>query len=208
MTLVEQRVALPGGELRVLQPSEAAELPDDGPVEWAPLMPYWSVLWRSGLALAREVAEAGLAGRRVVELGCGLAVPSLAAARGGAAAVATDVEPEALELARRNASGNGLAIETAVVDWVAPGDLVARGPFDLVLAADVLYERDSVPTLMALLPLLADEVWLADPGRPASADFVAEARRHWSVTSNAGVGADIHRLRANPRWTARRRGEV
>src|SRR4051794_27905836 len=56
MTFAEHRLPLPGGELRILQPTEAAELPDDGPVEWAPLVPYWSVLWRSGVALGRELA--------------------------------------------------------------------------------------------------------------------------------------------------------
>src|ERR671932_534881 len=84
---VRHALPLPDGELRLLQPGDAAELPDDGPVEWAPLVPYWSVLWRSGVALAREVAGAPLAGARVVELGCGLAVPSLAAARDGAGRV-------------------------------------------------------------------------------------------------------------------------
>ena len=50
--LVSRTIDLPGGELRLLQPGESAELPDDGPVEWAPVAPYWSVLWRSGVALA------------------------------------------------------------------------------------------------------------------------------------------------------------
>src|SRR5256714_10682560 len=85
MTFVRHRLALPDGELRLLQPSDAAELPDDGPIEWAPLVPYSSVLWRSGVALAHELADAPLAGSRVVELGCGLGVPSLVAARSGGA---------------------------------------------------------------------------------------------------------------------------
>src|SRR5437660_12826962 len=101
--LISRTVALPRGPLRVLQPSEAHELPDDGPIEWAPLVPYWSVLWRSGMALAREVDGAELDGLRVVELGCGLAVPSLVAARSGATALATDESQEALELVERNA---------------------------------------------------------------------------------------------------------
>jgi len=53
--LINQSIELPGGELRVLQPLESAELPDAGAVEWAPIAPYWSVLWRSGVALAREL---------------------------------------------------------------------------------------------------------------------------------------------------------
>src|SRR4051794_4421862 len=105
MTFAEHRLALPGGHLRILQPSEAAELPDDGPVAWAPLVPYWSVLWRSGVALGRELAASSreLDGRRVIELGCGLGVPSLVAARAGAEVLATDGEQEALEMAKRNA---------------------------------------------------------------------------------------------------------
>ena len=68
--MIRHELALPGGALHLLQPAEAAELPDDGPVEWAPLMPYWSVLWRSGVALGRWLAASGrrLDGLRVVEL--------------------------------------------------------------------------------------------------------------------------------------------
>src|SRR5215218_11387501 len=100
--LVWQSVQLPSGAVRLQQPEEAAELPDDGPVEWAPLAPYWSVLWRSGVALAQELDCEALAGARVVELGCGLGLPSIAAARAGATVLATDESTEALELAARN----------------------------------------------------------------------------------------------------------
>src|SRR5207249_5467388 len=123
--------------LRLLQPQEAAELPDDGPVEWAPVAPYWSVLWRSGLALARELDGMRLRDLRVLELGCGLGLPSIAAARAGADVLATDACPEALELVARNANVNHVRIETATVDWSHPDELAAKGPFDLVLAADV-----------------------------------------------------------------------
>src|SRR5205085_1266179 len=115
LTYVRHRLALQGGELTLLQPSDAAELPDDRDVEWAPLVPYWSVLWRSGIALAHDVSEADVAGRRVLELGCGLGVPSLAAARGGADVLATDGDEEALELLERNARENGVAVATACV---------------------------------------------------------------------------------------------
>src|SRR3954466_7965297 len=127
MTYLRRQLDLPGGPLTVMQPDEAAELPDDGAVEWAPLVPYWSVLWRSGVALGRELAEAELAGRRVVELGCGLAVPSLVAARAGAAVLATDGDDEALDLVERNARENAVTVETATVDWADPDALVARG---------------------------------------------------------------------------------
>jgi predicted nicotinamide N-methyase len=193
--LITHSLELPRGKLRVIQPAEAAELPDDGPVEWAPLAPYWAVLWRSGVALAGELDGAPLSGQRVVELGCGLGVPSVAAARSGALALATDVDAEALALVARNAAVNGVDVETAAADWTEPEELVRRGPFDLVLAADVLYERQSVAPLLSLLPRLAPEAWLADPGRAAADAFLAEARRRWRIETRSRGVVEIHRLR-------------
>ncbi len=192
--LVTRSIELPSGELRLLQPAESAELPDAGAVEWAPLAPYWSVLWRSGVALARELDGEPLRGLRVVELGCGLALPSIAAARAGAAVLATDGCAEALELVGRNAEANGVEIETAAVDWTEPGALLERAPFDLVLAADVLYERASVAVLLALLPRLAPRAWLADPGRPAAGAFMEQATRRWQVDTRIRGVVRIHRL--------------
>jgi predicted nicotinamide N-methyase len=193
--LVTQSIDLPDGELRVLQPAEAAELPDAGAVEWAPIAPYWAVLWRSGVALARELAGVPLRGQRVLELGCGLALPSLAAARAGAVALATDIEDEALELVARNARLNGVRVEAMRSDWSSPDELLRRAPFDLVLASDVLYERHGVAPLLSLLPRLAPEAWLADPGRPAAGAFLEQAQHRWRVdTSTHGV-VNLHRLR-------------
>src|SRR5215216_1033174 len=146
--LVRQSIDLPRGPLRLLQPREAAELPDSGGVEWAPIAPYWAVLWRSGVALARELDGERLGGVRVVELGCGLGAPSLAAARAGASVLATDGSDDALTLLARSARANGVRVETARTDWASPGELLERAPFDLVLAADVLYERAAVAQLL------------------------------------------------------------
>ena len=192
--LVSQSIELPSGELRLLQPQEAAALPDDGAIEWAPITPYWSVLWRSGVALACELAGVALRGLRVVELGCGLAVPSIAAARGGAAVLATDACADALTLVARNAHVNDVRIETATVDWAEPDELVRRAPFDLVLAADVLYERASIPLLLSLLPRLAPEAWLADPGRPAGVAFLEQAGSQWSIETRDRDVVLVHRL--------------
>ena len=197
MRVVPQSIELPDGELRLLQPEESAELPDAGAVEWAPFAPYWSVLWRSGVALARELDGVELDGVRVVELGCGLAVPSIAAARAGAEVLATDWDTEALDLVAQNASANDVQVETAAVDWAHADELVSRGPFDLVLAADVLYERASVALLLSLLPRLAPEIWLADPGRPAAAAFFEQARGRWSVETRVRGVVQIHLLRLN-----------
>jgi predicted nicotinamide N-methyase len=193
--LVSQSIKLPGGEIRLLQPRESAELPDAGAIEWAPIAPYWSVLWRSGVALARELDAASPAGLRIVELGCGLAAPSIASARAGAAVLATDARAEAVALAACNALANGVRIETARVDWAEPAELLERAPFDLALAADVFYERAAVAALLSLLPRLAPRAWVADPGRPAADAFLEEARsRGWPVETRLRGVVRIHRL--------------
>jgi predicted nicotinamide N-methyase len=192
--LVSRSVDLLGGAIHLLQPEESAELPDDGPVEWAPMAPYWSVLWRSGVALAREIDGMALRGMRVVELGCGLALPSIVAAREGAAVLATDESPEALALVERNAHANDVSVEMATVDWAKPEELLRRAPFDLVLAADVLYEQANVALLLSLLPRLAPEAWIAEPGRPASDAFVEQASRLWPVETRVRDVIRVHRL--------------
>jgi predicted nicotinamide N-methyase len=199
--LIRQKIDLPQGPLTLLQPQESSELPDDREVEWAPLVPYWSVLWRSGVTLAREVAALPLAGSRVVELGCGLGAPSLAAAKCGATVLATDADPAALELVRRSAELNQVSLETKVVDWSDADELVELGPFDLVLAADVLYERPSVALLLSLMPRLAPEALIADPGRPASGAFLERAWERWSVEvrRRGMVGINHIRMTSSPR---------
>jgi predicted nicotinamide N-methyase len=152
------------------------------------------VLWRSGVALARELDGPALQGLRVIELGCGLAVPSLAAARAGASVLATDASAEALALVERNARANDLRMETALADWAEPDELVRRAPFDLVLAADVFYKSESVALLLSLLPRLAPEAWLAVPDRPAAEEFVEEAGRRWPVDTRVRGVVRIHRL--------------
>jgi predicted nicotinamide N-methyase len=192
---VTHAIELPSGELRLLQPAEAAKIPDDHQVEWAPLAPYWSVLWRSGVALARELDGEALRGRRVIELGCGLAVPSIAAARGGAIALATDRDPDPLELVARNARANDVVVETAKVEWSNADELVERGPFDLVVGSDVLYERQSVAPLLSLLPRLAPRALFAEPGRPAADAFLEQARRRWRVETSVRGVVKLHHIR-------------
>ena len=189
--LVEERISLCGRELSLLRPPDAEALLDDEAFEHEEFLPYWAELWPSGLALAHRVCERPLAGARVLELGCGLALPSFAAALRGAAVVASDWSPDAVALTARNAARNGIALETTVVDWSDARSLVARAPWDLVLAADVLYERRNVATLLELLPqLVADdgEILLAEPGRPPARAFFDAAGKDWDVETEVEAG--------------------
>ena len=135
-------------------------------------LPYWAELWPSGLALARHVATLDLAGRRVLELGCGLGLPALAAALRGADVLATDWADDAIDLLRRNAARNGAGLHVERVRWSAPESLLRAAPWDLVLGADLLYEERNAEQLAALLPRLGGEILLGEPGRPSAKDFL------------------------------------
>ena len=111
-------------------------------------------------------------GLRVVELGCGLGLPSLAAALGGADVLATDWAEEAVALLRRNAERNGARLRAERVRWDDPELLLREAPFDLVLGADLLYEARNADQLAALLPRLGTETLLAEPGRPHARAFL------------------------------------
>jgi len=172
-----------GGRLLTLaHPPDPTALIDEEAFEREEFLPYWAELWPSAVALAHAVAARRPQGLQVVELGCGLALPAIVAAFEGAHVLATDWSADALAYAQRNARANDAPLETLRVAWAEPDELVARGPFDLVLAADVLYERRNVPQLLALLPRLAPEVLLADPGRPALPAFLDGAAGAWLAT--------------------------
>ena len=119
-------------------------------------VPYWARPWPSGVGLAGALDDDPPApGTRVLELGCGLALPSVVAARAGAHVLATDGATDAVAFAAHVLALNEVEGEVAHVDWSTHGDaLVERGPFDLVLAADVLYTKANVDAALRLFPRL------------------------------------------------------
>jgi predicted nicotinamide N-methyase len=198
---LSERIPLPGGEVELERPRDAEALLSEEAFEREEFLPYWAELWSSAVALAHDVSMRSLRGRRTLELGCGLGLPSIAAAQAGGRVVASDWSPEAIAATAANAERNGVAIETLLCSWAAPAPLVERAPWDLVLASDVLYERRNVDLLLALLPRLVDErgqVLIADPGRPPAERFLELAAEDWRLVSTGSRRAarvSIHRLR-------------
>ena len=158
--------------MEILRPPSADELIDEASFDEEEFLPYWAELWPSGLALARHVATRELNGSRVLELGCGLGLPSLAAAMRGADVLATDWAEDAIELLRTNAERKGVLLRVARVRWSEPEPLLRAAPWDLVLGADLLYEARNGEQLAELLPLLGGEMLLAEPGRPYATEFL------------------------------------
>jgi predicted nicotinamide N-methyase len=199
--LVEEVVAVGGRDLRLLRPRDAEALLDEEAFAREEFLPYWAELWPSSLALARAIAGRALRGARTLELGCGLGLPSIAAALAGGRVTATDWSPEAIEMTAGNAERNGASLETLVCSWTAPEPLLERAPWDLVLASDVLYEARNGDILLELLPRLTTDVLLADPGRKPAARFLEAAARDWEITSRRVpelANGAVHRLRRQP----------
>jgi predicted nicotinamide N-methyase len=202
--LADERVRVGDHEIRLVFPRDSEALLDEQAFEQEEFLPYWAQLWPSAIALARVVAGLRPAGRRVLELGCGLGLPSIAAALEGAGVLATDWSPDAVAFAATNASRNGASLRTAVCSWTSPEPLLDEAPWDLVLAADVLYEARNVDALLELLPKLVEgsgEVLLADPGRRPAERFLhatattASGWRRRSTRDPALRQVTVHHLR-------------
>lgn len=197
--VVEETIVLGSGrDLTVVRPRDSEELLTEEAFDHEELLPYWAELWPSSVALAKAIGGRSLRGARALELGCGLGVVSIAAALAGARVLATDWSAESIQFATENAERNGVSIRTEVVDWGRPDALLAQAPWQLVLGSDVLYERRNVEQMLALLPRLVDrtgEVWIADPGREASMDFLERAQRDWTRRTTDHGRIEIHRLR-------------
>ncbi len=154
-------------------------------------LPYWADVWPSGEVLATIIASSGaLDGVRMLELGCGLGLPSIVASRLGAEVVASDHSSEALELLRANALLNGVDIGRVELDWQDPTFIGHRplttdkrtepglGDFDLVVASDVLYESWQPKALAFMLSRtvsLTGQAIVVDPDRLTARGFMDEA---------------------------------
>jgi predicted nicotinamide N-methyase len=174
----EERFEHGGWAVELVLPRAADELIDEAEFEEDERLPYWAELWPSARALARHLLDHPPAEGPALELGCGVALPSLALRRLGVPVRATDWYDEALRFARVNAARNALApLETALLDWRHP-PRTRRYP--LVIAADVLYEARNAELLAALLPALVapgGAALLADPGRVHAPELLARMRR-------------------------------
>ncbi|SDO00428.1 class I SAM-dependent methyltransferase [Pseudomonas jinjuensis] len=106
--------------------------------------PYWCFCWASGLVLARWLAgqPEWVRGKRVLDFGAGSGIAAIAAARAGAAeVVACDLDPLALDACRANAALNGVELSYSD-DFFKEEDR-----YDLIIVADVLYDRANLPLL-------------------------------------------------------------
>ncbi|WP_396205320.1 class I SAM-dependent methyltransferase [Gemmatimonas sp.] len=157
----------------LVKPANADHLISEADYVMDERLPYWADLWPSARVLAGHLLQQQGAGRRLLEMGCGLGLDTTAAMAAGFDVTATDYYEDAIHVARANAARNlGREPEARMVNWRAwPDDL---GNFDVVIAADVLYEKEyailvGVCLARALAP--GGLAIVADPGRLALPAF-------------------------------------
>jgi len=162
--------------LRVLRDTQQFADPDGHGERAGISSATWSLfgqLWPAGALLAHAMDRFDIAGKRILELGCGIGLASLVLQRRGADVVATDVHPLAEVFLAYNAALNALpAVNYRHVRWDEP--LPALGRFDAIVASDVLYERGHAELIAGLVErhALPDaEMLVTDPGRGNSARF-------------------------------------
>jgi predicted nicotinamide N-methyase len=153
--------------------------------------PMFGVLWPAGLALAEEMSRFSVTGKSILEVGCGLGLPSLVLQQRGADITASDHHPLAEEFLRHNTTLNSLApIHFFTAPWIElhPG----LGRFDLIIGSDLLYERDHASLLAGFLARHANpacQVLLADPGRSNCGRFHAHMLTQGYLRSESPFGS-------------------
>jgi predicted nicotinamide N-methyase len=146
--------------------------------------PYWAFCWGSGQALARFLLDRpdDVRGRCVVDFGSGCGVAAIGAALAGAReVVAVDLDPAARAATRENAARNGARVD---VSSAIPDD------WDILLAADVLYEGPNLERLMALRGA-GRAVLVSDPGRASSPRLPVEPVARYAVQTLPDVDSPL-----------------
>ena len=175
--VVETTIESAGRTIALLHPASAEDLISEADFERDERLPYWAEPWPSSFVLARELLGGrwGAAnGRALLELGCGAGLVATAAALAGFEVTASDYYEDALLFARVNAwRATGRDIATRLLDWRALPDALPR--YDIVVAADVLYERPYAELVTRALARTLGPGGIgivADPGRVAAGAFV------------------------------------
>ncbi|MNS86917.1 putative methyltransferase [compost metagenome] len=139
--------------------------------------PLFGQVWPSSQVLAHAMLSMDIAGKRVLELGAGLALASLVVHRRGGDITASDYHPLSPEFLAENLRLNDLdPLKYLSADWSAIND-DDLGLFDLIIGSDIIYEHGQPAVLAAFIDRhSADrvDVFIVDPNRPNRSTFCRE----------------------------------
>nr|BDT29569.1 methyltransferase domain-containing protein [Bacteriovorax sp. HI3] len=143
--------------------------------------PYFGVLWEAGIGLSQFLTPQMCEGKKILEIGCGLALPSFVATRFGGDVIATDFHADVPLFLEKNQAGNQTKFQYEVMNWRSEIERTKNtlGTFDLVLGSDILYEsQHPLQVAQALIAFLnpGGKIILSDPGRAYIQKFVSSMR--------------------------------
>lgn len=101
-------------------------------------LPYWAELWDSSFGVGHYLVRSDLRNQRVLDLGCGMGLAGTVAAAMGHHVTLADLETPALLFARLNTLPYAHRAHVRQLNWQVDR-LGVR--FDIILGADVLYEK-------------------------------------------------------------------
>jgi len=143
--------------------------------------PFWAQVWPSAQALAAFILDHPeiIENKKVLELGAGLGLPSIVAARWAASVVCSDHEPAAIEYAALSARYHQLKnVSTRLLDWTHfPADL----DIDVLLLSDINYEPASFELQQELILSLLKKniiILLTTPQRLMAKSFVTPLMKY------------------------------
>jgi len=139
------------------------------------LCPYFGILWPGSLALSHYLVQYPelIKGKKVLELGCGLGLPSLVSTHLGGEVLATDFHPDVEEYFLRNCRHSSIECEFKRLNWRENSSSI--GPFDVIIGSDILYEskhpKEVIKGLLSYLKT-GGKMILSDPGRAYLQNFI------------------------------------
>ncbi len=149
--------------------------------------PLFGIIWTSGEVLAHHMFQYDIRGKRILEIGCGIALASLVLNYRQADITATDQHPEAERFLIENVNLNqGNSIPFVRTGWADTDS--GLGNFDLIIGSDILYEQGHAELVAAFVHQHAKlhcEVIIVDPGRSQRTKFRKQMERHGFVHSQA-----------------------
>ena len=149
--VTKTEVAIDEETFSIIHPRDPESLIDEAAFNHDERLPYWADVWPSSIALALAVRSMNGAGLTFLELGCGAGLVATVAQRSGFDVTASDYYDDALAFTRLNALNNtGRAPKVMLLDWRELPNAIPA--FDIVVGADVLYER-AVRKILGQKPL-------------------------------------------------------
>ncbi|MDP1559812.1 MAG: methyltransferase domain-containing protein [Pirellulaceae bacterium] len=157
-----------------------------GDYQWEP---FWAQAWPSARRLVdwmlEENRRQSWAGRRVLDLGCGVGLCGCVAAAVGAEVTLADYAEPAVWFAAANAWPWRERASTIVFDWHKD---VLSDKFDVILGADIVYEQRNWAALLRFFDSYlsdAGQIVLTEPGRDTGETFQNYLRPHgWRIESS------------------------